>query len=203
METRESIIMTYEKILSGEQKSFSPYFFQLQHRKEKLTVLLRYLIEDKLGFTPEEALERLTMQHLVDYQLHCLLKYIDKPVEFLDDDVRHAVYFAYPELPKFTDDELAVMVYQDVLAERRKTFPKNYFLGGDLGERRAVVCFRYLCEHVLKLDKNGILETFGDSNGLKVLAQYKLKIIMMVLFFSMIDLLDTAYPSEFDFKKVV
>lgn len=200
METRDSIIMTYERILNGEQKTFSPYFFQPQHRKEKVTVLLQYMIEEKLGFTPEEALEKLTMQHMIDWHLQCVLKYIEKPVEFLDEDVRHAVYFAYPDLPRPTEEDLALMVYKDVLEGRRRTFPKNYFLNGELGERRAVICFRHLCEDILKLDKKGIYETFGNTGGLKVLAEYKLKIIMMVLFFSMIDLLETAYPGEFDFE---
>lgn len=197
MNIRDNTIMIYEKILSGEQKSFSPYFFQPQHRKEKLITLIRYLIEEKLGFTPEEALEKLTMDHIKQYQLTCILKYIDKPVEFLDDDVRHLVYFAYPHLPRPTEEELAIMVYKDVLAGKRKTFPKNYFLNGELGERRAIVCFKYLCEEILKLPLEEIPKTFSGVNGLNILAKYKLKIIMNILFFSMTDLLETCYPNLF------
>lgn len=200
MDFQESVVQTYEKVLSGEQKSFSPYFFQPQHRREKIAFLLRHLVERVLGFTPQEALEKLTIDMVKEKQLAIVLKYVDKPVEFLDDDVRHLVYFAYPDMEKPSDEELVVMVYRDVLDGNRKTFPKNYFLNGAIGEKRAVVCFKYLCENLLGLDKEGIVSTFSSSNGLKVLAQYKLKIIMNILFCSMIDLLETAYPKEFDYK---
>lgn len=198
MDEKEFVITTYEKILNGEQKSFSPYFFQPQHRKKRLIILIQYLIEEKLGFTPEEALEKLTMKHIEDYQLSCILKYIDKPVEFADDDVRQLVYFAYPELPRPTVEELAIMVYKDVLAGKRRTFPKNYFLNGEWGEKRAITCFRYLCEEILKLPPEKIPEVFSGVEGLKILAQYKLKIIMNILFFSMTDLIETCYPELFN-----
>lgn len=201
MDTKESVVLTYEKILSGEQKSFSPYFFQPQRRKERLMILVSYLIEEKLGFTPQEAIEKLTMDHLKEHQLVCILKYIDKPVEFLDDEVTHLVYFAYPDLKMPTDEELALKVYKDLLAGKRKTFPKNYFLNGNLGEKRAVVCFKYLCEELLKLNKEDIPKVFNGTQSLKILAEYKLKIIMNILFLSVVDLLETAYPGEFQYSK--
>lgn len=201
MNLKEDAIRTYEKILNGEQKTFSPYFFQPQHRKERLITLIRYLIEEKLGFTPEEALEKLTMEHIKQYQLTCILRYIDKPVEFADDDVRHLVYFAYPHLPQPTVEELAISVYKDVLEGRRKTFPKNYFLNGELGEKRAIICFRYLCEEILKLPLEEIPKVFSGTNAFNLLAKYKLKIVMNILFFSTADLLRTCYPELFEKKE--
>ena len=199
VDTRENVINIYEKILSGEQKTFSPYFFQPQYRNERVVCLIRYVVEEKLNVTPEKALEMFDADLVNKYQLDCILKYVDKPVEYLDENMQHLVYFAYPELPKPTTKDLAIMVYRDVLEGRRKTFPKNYFLGGPVGEERAVYCFRYLCEDILKLDKKQIVETFLPSSGLQVLAKYKLKIIMNILFFSNIDLLKTAYGDELDF----
>ena len=72
-------------------------------------------------------------------------------------------------------------------------------MNGSLGERRAITCFKYLCEEILKLDKKGITETFSGTKGLEMLAKYKLKIIMNVLFFSMVDLLETAYEGELEY----
>lgn len=196
MNSRENVIQVYEKILNGEQKTFSPYFFQPQYRNKRVVNLIRYLIEEKLHMTPEEALEKLTLDTVKEYQLDCILKYVDKPVEFPDNSVQHLVYFAYPELPRPSVKDLAIMVYKDVLEGKRKTFPKNYFLDGAVGEQRAVYCFRYLCEEILKLSKEEIVKTFLPSSGLKVLAQYKLKIIMNVVFISNVDLLKTAYGDE-------
>lgn len=200
MKPMDEAILTYEKILAGEQKSFSPYFFQPKHRKSRVETLIKYLIEEKLKMTPEEALKKLDLDTVKKWKLDCVLKYVDKPVEFSKEDVRHLVYFAYPELPKPTEEELAIMVYKDVLAGKRKTFPKNYFLNGELGERRAITCFKYLCEEILNLDKEGIVKTFSGTKGLQVLAKYKLKIIMNVLFFSTVDLLETAYGGELEYN---
>lgn len=201
MNTKENVVQIYEKILNGTQKTFSPYFFQPQHRKERLGILLRYFIEEKLGYTSEDALEKLTLADFKKYQLVSILKYIDKPVEFLDDDIRHIVYFAYPEMPQPSKKELVLMAYGDLLCGRRKTFPKNYFLGGEEGEERAIICFKHLCENILGLTKEEIVQTFAGSDALRILAQYKLKIIMNILFNSTVDLLESVYPGEINYLK--
>lgn len=200
MNIEQETIMTYENILSGGQKAFSPYFFQPKYRMARVKALIKYLIEEKLKMSPEEALNSLTLDMVKEWKLDSIIKYIDKPVEFLNDDVRHLVYFAYPELPKPTEEELAIMTYKDVLEGRRKTFPKNYFIDGSRGERRAVTCFKYLCEEILKLDKDEIAKTFSGTKGLQILSKYKLKIIMNVVFFSTIDLLETAYDGELNYQ---
>lgn len=187
-------IKTYEKVLNGEQKAFSPYFFHPQHRKERVTDLIKYLIEQKLDLTPENALTKLTLTDLEKYKLKCLLRYIDKPVEFSKNNVKHLVYCAYPHLERPGVEELAIMVYQDVLTGKRRTFPKNYFLNGQIGEQRAIICFKYLCEEILRFSKEEILEQFSGTKGSKILAEHKLKIIMNILFLSMSDLLETCYP---------
>jgi hypothetical protein len=160
------------------------------------------VVEEKLKMTPEEALKVFDADLVNKHQLDCILKYVDKPVEFSDDNMQHLVYFAYPELSRPTTRDLAIMVYNDVLEGKRRTFPKNYFLGGPIGEERAIYCFRYLCEEILKLNKKQIVETFLPSSGLKVLAKYKLKIIMNILFLSNIDLLKSAYGDELDYYLV-
>lgn len=163
--------------------------------------MLRYLVEEVLGRTPEEALKTLTLQEVKDNHLGCIVNLVDeRPDEFDKDDVRHLVYFAYPELPFPTQEELAIETYKAVLEGKRRTFPKNYFTKyGTVGEERAVICFRYLCEEILKLKtKEEIEKTFLEGDGLAILSKYKLRIIMTMVFFSMADLLGCAYPDLFE-----
>lgn len=192
---KENVILTYENILQGRQKAFSPYFFQKQHRMEKVGILIRYLVEEKLKLTPEEALEKLTLENIKNYKLKPIIKYVDKPIEYSKDEVKHLVYFAFPTLGQPTQKDLALYVYKEVLDEKRKNFPKNYFLDGGKGEERASICFRYLCEEILKLPENKIAETFLNGKGNNILTKYKLKIIVSILFLSMVDLLETVYPN--------
>ena len=198
MNNKEEVVMVYEKLLNGKAKALSQFFFQPKYLNERITILLKYIIEEKMCITPEEALTKLTMDVMNQYKIKGVLKYIDCPDEYGDNDLAYVVYYAYPELPQPTCKELSIKVYQEVLDGKRKNFPKNYFINSNYGEDRAKYCFKYLCEDILKFDKKQIVETFGTSEGLSVLSQYKLKIIMNMLFSSTTDLLETIYPKIFE-----
>lgn len=189
-------IHTYEKILNGELKSFSPYFFSPLYRKKRLTNLIRYLIEEKLKITPEEALQNLNVKILKEYKLYNIIKYIDKPVELEKNDVSYIVYFAYPKLNPPSQKELTIEYYKKLLNNKKKSFPKNYFFDGLAGEKRAEYCVKYLCEEVLKLKDEEIPIVLTSD----VLREYKLKILLTVLYFSMFDLITTVYPNKYDEK---
>lgn len=197
MNNKEEVVMVYEKLLNGKAKALSQFFFQPKYMHERITLLLKYVIEEKLCITPEEALTKLTMDVMNEYKIKGVLKYIDCPDEYGPENLGYVVYYTYPELEKPTCKELAIKVYKEVLDGTRKNFPKNYFIHGTYGEERAIHCFKYLCEDILNFDKKQIVDTFGKSEGLVVLSQYKLKIIMNMLFSSTTDLLQTVYPNIF------
>lgn len=192
-------IHTYEKILNGELKTFSPYFFSPVYRKKRLINLIKYLIEEKLNMTPQDALKILNSKILKQYKLYSILKYIEKPVELDDSNVSYIIYYAYPELNPPTQKELTIYYYKKVLAKEKNSFPKNYFFDGLLGEDRAKYCVEYLCEEVLKLKKEEIPKLLT----IDILREYKLKILLTTLYFSMFDLITNVYPNRYtknDFK---
>lgn len=76
----------------------------------------------------------------------------------------------------------------------RKNFPRGYFLKNSQVEHRAIVCFRYLCEKVLKLDAEGICRTFTKTYGIKTLSKYKLKMLIDIVYESLFHLMNAAYP---------
>ena len=198
MDNKEEVVLVYERLLNGKAKALSQFFFQPNKINERITILIKYVVEEKLQWTPEQAITKLTMDVLNQYKLKGILKYIKVPPEYDENNLAYVIYYAYPELPQPSIEELAIKTYQEVLDGKRKNFPKNYFLDGHNGEERAIYCFKYLCENLLHYDEKQIFETFNTSKCFDLLSEYRLKIIMNVLFVSTTDLLETAYPGIFE-----
>lgn len=191
------IIKTYEKVLNNEIKTFSPYFFDQQYRKIRIITLVRYLIEEKLKITPEEALEKVNKKTFVKYKLDCILKYVEKPVELSENDISYMLYYAYPNtLKKPTDEELTIMLYKKVLSRELKNFPKNYFLEGLKGEKRAEYCVKYLCREVLNIDDKEVPKVLT----IEILKKYKLKILLTAIYFSIYDLITSIFEGKYNSK---
>lgn len=187
-------IHTYQKILNGEIKTFSPYFFELRYRKKRICELVRYLVEEILQITPEEALTKVDLKVLKKYKLDCLLKYVEKPVELEKHDVSHLIIYAYKgQVPEPSAEELTIRMFKRVLSGELKNFPKNYFLDGLKGEEKVKYCIKYLCFEVLKLKKEEVPKKLTPE----ILKQYKLKIVLNVLYLSMYDLITSVFPGEY------
>ena len=197
MNNKEETILVYERLLTGKAKALSQFFFQPSHLNERLQILIQYIVEEKLKISPEEAAKILSLSVLEEYKAKSILKYIKKPDEYDEENLAYVVYYAYPHIPKPSCFESLIKTYKEVLSGKRKNFPKNYFTDCDLGEERAIHCFKYLCEEVLEYDIEKIQKTFSNSKCLDILSEYKLKIIMNVLFTSTTDLLQTTYPQIF------
>lgn len=188
-------ISTYEKILSGEIKSFSPYFFETGYRKKRIMELVKYLIEIKLNISPEEALKVLDKKLLKKHKLDCILKYIDKPIELDANDCSHVIYYVYKgRFKEPTREELTIRMYKKVLSGELKNFPKNYFLDGFVGEEKAKYCVKYLCFEILKLKS----EEIPKKLTVEILKEYKLKIILTTIYFSMFDLITNVFPDKYN-----
>lgn len=192
---KEWIIQTYHKVLNGEVKNFSPYFFQQEYRKHRLQVIFRHFIEDIMKIPPQEAYQKITVNDLKQYKLYKLLKYIDKPDEIDDNDLIYLFHFVYPELyPLPPLKELVISLYKKVLLGERKSFPKNYFTDPTYGEIRARYCLEYLVYDVLKLKTK---EEIKEQLTVAVLKKYKLKILVDAVYLSIYDLLEDVFNIKF------
>ena len=194
-----SVQSSYEKVLTGEKKAFSPYFFEIEHRNATVTILIRYLIEKKLKLTPEEALNVLTNDLLKEYKLFILLKYVKVPLEYKGDEAKYLVYYGYKntlkQLREPSQKELTESLYKKVLSGELKTFPKNYFLDGINGEEKVKICLEYLCNEILHIKKEDYLEVLT----IDLLKEYKLKIVLSVIYSSILDMLASLYPDDFEY----
>ena len=186
-------IFMYNQILSGEIKNFNAYFFSSAYKRKRLINLIRYLIENKLEISPEEAVKVLNKKTFEEYRLTSILKYIEKPPELEKNDFSYIVYYAYPELPHASQQELSIELYKKVLDNKKKSFPKNYFYDLDKGDERARYCLQYLQGKVLKLS----IKEFYTILDPDLLKKYKLKILLNVSYLDINDLMNSVYGEQF------
>lgn len=190
------IVERYKRILSGEQKRFSPYEFEdAQYRKQKVQLVVRYAIEHVKRWTPEQARRELSIQDIKQLKLHLVREYIEPPIEAKSEDVYYFVEFAYPYLPRLPEEQRVLWVYQEVLAGIRRHFPPLYFQSIK-GEERAKICVDYMCHHLLKLpDLYELPKIFGKTErAYSLLKKYRLKILVDTLYFSPFDMVTEMYP---------
>ncbi|MDR7319511.1 hypothetical protein [Brevibacillus nitrificans] len=190
------VIERYKRILSGEQKRFSPYEFEdIQYRKQKVQLIVRYAIENVKQWTPEQARQQLSIQDVKELKLHLVREYIEPPIEAKSEDVYYMVDFAYPYLPRPSEEQRVLWVYQEVLSGIRRHFPPLYFQSIK-GEERAKICVDYMCSHLMKLpDVSHLPRIFGKTErAYSLLKKYKLKILVDTLYFSPFDMVTEMYP---------
>ena len=193
-ETREA----YLDVLEGNP--WPKHFFTPTTKDRRIKEVLSIAFENANITSAEEAFKVVNKDFVEEHKLELVIKTYGKVPEMLPDCYDYLVWIIYPESkPGF--EELVLKVYSDVLECRRKTFPTGYFTNGADIEQKAQICFKYLCEEILKLDKKQILETFGNSKGIKVLQQYKLKILVDIVYESLSQLLLSTYPDIYDSAK--
>lgn len=184
-------VKIYQNVLNGE-KWPSKYFADFS-KKTKAKDILKFIFETE-GITDNESARRiLTDEYIKEHRLEPLVQSIDKIPELLVSDHRDLFWFVYPELtpPK---KELIHNLADDVIFQRRDSFPKKYFYGNE-ARTKAIICFRHLCEQVLCYDKAQLKEIFMSSKGISILSEYKLRTILQCVFSSTTQLLFAAYPN--------
>jgi hypothetical protein len=190
------IIDRYKRILSGEQKRFSPYEFEdAQYRKQKVQLILRYAIEQVKMWTPEQARKELCWRDVKELKLHLIREYVEPPIEAKPEDVYYLVEYAYPYLPRVSEKDKVLWVYREVLAGVRRHFPPLYFQSVK-GEERARICFDYMWQELMQIqDIRELPRIFAKTeSAYSLLRKYKLKILVDTLYFSPFDMITDMYP---------
>ncbi|MFY0545777.1 hypothetical protein [Brevibacillus sp. H7] len=190
------IIERYKRILTGEQKRFSPYEFEdVQYRKQKVQLVLRYAIEQVKMWTPEQARNELNMRDVKELKLHLIREYVEPPIEAKSEDVYYLVEYAYPYLPRSSEKDKVLWVYQEVLSGIRRHFPPLYFQSIK-GEERAKICFDYMWQELLQIrDLRELPRIFTKTERAHhILRKHKLKILVDTLYFSPFDMITDMYP---------
>ena len=188
----------YNEVLQGN--SWPKNFFNPTTKDRRIKEVLTFAFNNEGITNADEAFAKVNKDFVKKHRLEMIIKSYGKVPEMLPDCYDYLVWIIYPESkPDF--ETLVLKVYSDVLEGRRKTFPTNYFTNGADIEKKAIACFKHLCEDILVLNDTEILETFGNSKGIKVLQQYKLKILVDIVYESLSQLLLNAYPNIYETTK--
>lgn len=190
----ESVII-YERTLRGEP--WPSKYIGTPTTKERSLEILRYLFFEKLDITEyETAKAKLNAAFIVEHRLQKVIRGIEKPAELLPEEYDHILWLLFPERRKGSR-ALILKVYSEVLSRRRRNFPKGYFTDAQYGRYRAEVCFKQMCRKLLHLSGEQIALTFSHSDGIKLLAKYRLKILLNHVYASLSDLIYRIYPQYY------
>lgn len=113
------LIDEYNNLLLGNQNQISTQVFSSNKAKgEKIALeICRYVIENILKWTPEEASKRFNREVVDRMKLHSIIKYVEFPVELDDEkDYFYIVYRLYPTQIHFDSRNVIVNVYRKILA---------------------------------------------------------------------------------------
>ena len=186
-------IIIYERVLKGER--WPPQYIGTVTTGDRSRSILRYLFLEKLKIKDFDYAKKIVNWDFIrKHKLAAVIKNIEKPPELLRSEYDHILWEVYPERRK-GKTALILKVYSDVLSGRRKSFPRGYFTDAKEGRRRADVCVKHLCRKILHYSTERIAKEFSHSNGIKILAKYKLKILLSSAYFSLSDMMYQVYPN--------
>jgi len=198
----EEAVYVYERVLSGELKNFSPYFFAPERRKERITTVFKHLIENKLNMTPEKALNELSVSVFRKYKLQGVIRHIHSGGRISDRELCIKVLkYVYPSLVVPSEEDCALSLYKEILEGKVKSFPKGYFSESSTGEKKAIACLKYLCLEHLSLNKDVILEYFRNMKNCdaeKFLRKYKLWCAADTLYLTVLSYAEAAFLKNYD-----
>lgn len=196
--TRKSAIEQYEKHLLCNKKY---YFPELDiERKQAVTFIFRYVVEELLEFSPEEAYGKLNKACLDESGLSFLLKqYMNIPKDInIYNDTDYLLSQIYPDLYRYDPYEKTVTLYNKILKGEISKFPKNYF-STEIGKNKAEYLLLYIIDKNLSLKKNtaifDLYELFSDDKKInKKLKEWKIKKLQEQLYLNALTYLHEALP---------
>ena len=193
----KELIYEYESVLTGKQKTFTPYFFcysETLNEKRALEVF-RYAFDTYLRWTPEQLHTGLTIEILALLKLNLLLKYIIYPPEAdRKKDVYPVVAKLYPGRFNESIRDTVCRVYNRILSGERDKFPKEFFDGNE-GMYKAILCFQFMLNRMPPFTSTKeMYKSFTGPSGSNILRKYKLYAVSSGMFEYPLDFLHASLP---------
>jgi hypothetical protein len=199
MDLLRSAIAEYEDVLVGNKKNISTYYFSYNatgNMKMALQIM-KYAFDTYLHWSPSQLRDCLTFEVIERLKLTSLMRYIVFPVELdSEKDLFYIAWQLYPGTVHFSEKDLILRIYNNLLDKKLNKYPKKFF-DGAYGTLRAQVCLRYMIEQFLPVKSvDELYELFASQKCIKSLRKYKLLFICQELFDSPMEYLHNALPKE-------
>ena len=183
---KETAIKKYEDLLLGTNTHFYMSGSDAEKEQAALTIL-RYIITDLLGWTPQEAMEGIP-QHIAE-QMHIpkLMVYIQYPRDIDEKtDYDYAVYKAFPDEVTYDARKKIIRLYRKVLSGDKNKFPKNYFNEGKGGRFRAKTILVHAIDTNLTIKQKELPELYkifnDEETAKKLLKEWRLLSVCRTLY---------------------
>ena len=180
------VIAEYENVLIGKRKAVDPFYFA--HRSpetnERTTLMLiRYVCETYLQWSPQKIRMSLTLDVLKKWHLYYFIRHIRfRPEVDPELDAGYIACLLYPDAIRVDDREICISVYKRVLSGEIKKFPKDFFSGRE-GMNRVSYCLKYAIDNTANFTSvEDMYRFFGTNECSKFLRNARLATHVKELF---------------------
>lgn len=195
----DALYLDYEDVLIGRRPDIPPDYFFGQKPidfNQKLAVkLIRYAVEEILGWSKEMALKKLDGYMLRTMRLTKLNKYICWPAEIRIGDPAYILHLLYPNDIKFNKRRLVEELFVRVM-DGEMPFPHEYFAGTE-GFWKYCVCFSYLVNHYRTFQSvDELYQFFLSEQGNRFLDIHRMRTPRDILSIDMCDVIHCVTSQE-------
>ena len=163
------------------EKKKSDFEDKTARAKEKdALAVVRYAVSNILGWSPEDAMNHLTIDIIEKLHFDRVAKYIIYPPDINRNDDRKEgypwmIHKAFPSDTKYDMREQLLRIYKLVRSGELKQFPRYMFRGEDRDRKLAILLSDYISRNIPAEDIEDLYRLFSDPvRGNRILRKAKL-----------------------------
>ena len=141
------LIRAYQEYLLGKSNDFPTFFAMgsVVEAEKEAKAVLRYVVEDILGWTPQQMLHGLNKEVVSAFKLGPVLSSFILPEYAKTTDYELYAALLYPRAIKQSPEAMTVLRrYKESISSDQKRLPKGFFTDGDAGRERFLICLDYM-----------------------------------------------------------
>ncbi len=198
-------IYNFQNFMLGETNKFywKPAEISDEEKKKRTLKIVKWVIEDLLDWTPQDALEHFGEKEIKTFKLKQLLDPFFAKEGKGRRNYKYMLSLIYPEVIKYDASEGIIEIWDDILNNRQQRFPVNHF-NGDQGRKRVFTLLDEFNKRYLPVSSTEELyKKYSESNEInKLLRNAKLYASLSPFYKYPIQLLhqmlEEVYPGEED-----